>query len=49
MKDAIVETKNNLQGNNTRIDEANIQINDQEHKEAKKQLIRKTRKKNPKK
>ena len=36
-KDLPIEIKNNLQGNNSRADEA--QINDLEHKEAKKQPI----------
>ena len=36
MKDTLIETKNNLQGNNSRVDEAKNQINDLEHKEAKK-------------
>ena len=35
MKDTLIEIKNNLQGNNIRIDEAENQINDLEHKEAK--------------
>ena len=35
MKDTLIEIKNNLQGNNTRVDEAKNQINDLEHKEAK--------------
>ena len=35
MKDALVEIKNNLQGNNSRLDETWNQINDLEHKEAK--------------
>ena len=35
MKDSLIEIKNNLQGNNSRVDEAEIQINDVEHKEAK--------------
>ena len=35
MKDAIIEIKNNLQGNNSRVDKAKNQINDLEHKEAK--------------
>ena len=35
MKDALVEIKNNLQGNNSRVDEAENQVNDLEHKEAK--------------
>ena len=35
MKDTLIEIKNNLQGNNSRVDEAENQINDVEHKEAK--------------
>ena len=35
MKDTVIEIKNNLQGNNSRLDEAEIQINDIEHKETK--------------
>ena len=35
MKDTLIEIKNNLQGNNSRVDEAESQINDSEHKEAK--------------
>ena len=35
MKDPLIEIKNNLQGSNTRVDEAKNQINDLEHKEAK--------------
>ena len=38
MKDTPIEIKNNSQGNNSRMDEAEIQINDLEHKEAKNQL-----------
>ena len=34
-KDTLIEIKNNLQGNNRRVDEAENQINDLEHKEAK--------------
>ena len=34
-KNTLVEIKNNLQGNNSRVDEAKNQINDLEHKEAK--------------
>ena len=53
MKDTLIEMKNNLQGNNSRMCEAKNQINDLEHKEAKKkkpQPIRTTgRKRNPKK
>ena len=35
MMDTLIEIKNNLQGNNSRVDEAENQINDLEHKEAK--------------
>ena len=35
MKDSLIEIKNNLQGNKSRVDEAKHQINDLEHKEAK--------------
>ena len=35
MKDTLTEIKNNLQGNNSRVDEAENQINDLERKEAK--------------
>ena len=35
MKVTLTETKNNLQGNNSRVDEGKNQINDLEHKEAK--------------
>ena len=31
MKDTQIEIKNNLQGNNSRVDEADSQINDLEH------------------
>ena len=34
MKDALIEIKNNLQWNNSRVDEVKNQINDLEHKEA---------------
>ena len=34
-KDTLIEIKNNLQGNNSRVDEAKIQIKDLEHKEIK--------------
>ena len=48
MKNTPMEVKNNLQGNNSRVDETKNQVNDMEHKEAKIQLIRTTRrKKNP--
>ena len=36
MKDMLTEIKNNLQGKNSRMDEAKNQINDLEHKEEKK-------------
>ena len=35
MKDTLIEIKNNLQGNNSRVDEVENQINDLEQKEAK--------------
>ena len=35
MKDTVIKIKNNLQGINSRGDEAKNQINDLEHKEAK--------------
>ena len=35
MMNTLIEIKNNLQGNNSRVDEAENQINDLEHKEAK--------------
>ena len=34
-KDTLIEIKNNLQGNNSKVDEAEDQINDLEHEEAK--------------
>ena len=34
-KDTLIEIKNNLQGNNSRVDEAKNQINDVEQKEVK--------------
>ena len=43
MKDTLIEIKNNLQGNNSRIDEGKKQINDLEHKEGKKQPCGTTR------
>ena len=43
MKDTLTEIKNNLWGNNSKVDEAKIQINDLEHKEAKKQPCGTTR------
>ena len=35
METTLIKIKNNLQGNNSRMDEAKNQINDVEHKEAK--------------
>ena len=35
MKDTLIEIKNNLQGNNNRVDEAGNQINYLEHEEEK--------------
>ena len=35
MKDMLIEVKNRLQGNNSRVHEAKSQTNDMEHKEAK--------------
>ena len=35
MKDTLIKIKNNLHGNNSRMDKAKNQINDLEHKEAK--------------
>ena len=49
MKNTLIEIKNNLQGNNSRVDEAENQINDLEHKEAKKPIRTAKRKKNTKK
>ena len=46
MKDTLTETKNNLQGNNSRMDEAENQINDLEHRQP---IGTTRRKKNPKK
>ena len=50
MKGTLIEIKNNLQGNSSRVEEAEIQINDLEHKGVKKKPIRtRRRKKNQKK
>ena len=48
MKDTQIEIKNNLKGNNSRVDEAKNQIKDLECKEAKKKqkTIRAARRKN---
>ena len=48
-KDTLIEIKNNLQGNNSRADEAKNQINDLEHKEEKTTNQTRRRKENPKK
>ena len=45
MKDSLIEIKNNLQGNNSRVDEAENQINDLEHKEEKKTMNQNNKKK----
>ena len=45
-KDTLIEIKNNLQGNNSRVDEPKNQINNLEHKEVKKKTHRTRRKKN---
>ena len=44
MKDTLIEIENNLQGNNSRVDETKNQINVLEHKEAKKQNKNKNKK-----
>ena len=50
MKDTLIEIKNNLQGNNSRVDEAKNQTNDLKHKEVKNnQSEKQEEKKNPKK
>ena len=49
-KETLVDKSNNLQGNNSRVDEVENQINDMEHKEAKiNQSEKQKGKKNPKK
>ena len=47
MKDTLYEIKNNLQGNNSRVGEAENEFNDLECKEPKRQPTRTTRKKIP--
>ena len=49
MKDILIEIKNNLQGNNCKMDEAKNQINDLKHKEAKNNQSEQEEKKNPQK
>ena len=48
-KGTLIEIKNNLQGNNSRVDEAKNQINDLGHKEAKATDQNKKKKKESKK
>ena len=49
MKDRLIEIKNNLQGNNERVDEAKNQINDLKHKKPQNnQSEQQEKKKNPK-
>ena len=45
MVDSLIEIKNNLYRNNSRMDKAENQINDLDHKEVQKQLIRTRRRK----
>ena len=47
-KDTLIEIKNNLQENNSRVDEAENQINDLEHKEAKNKKLEQEEKKSKK-
>ena len=42
-KDTVIEIKNNLQGNNSKVGEDKNQINDLEHKKAKNNQIQKKR------
>ena len=42
MKDTLIEIKNNLQGNNMRVNKAENQSNDLEHKETKKERKKKS-------
>ena len=44
-KDTLMEIKNNLQGSNSRVDEAKNRINNMDHNKIKKESIRTTRKK----
>ena len=48
MKDTLIEIKNNLQGNQSRVDEAENQINDLEHKEAQNKKLEQEEKKSKK-
>ena len=49
MKDTLIKIKNNLQGNSSRVNEGENQINDLEHKEAKATNQNNKKKKNSKK
>ena len=49
MKDTLIEIKSHLQGNNSRVYEAENQINDLEHKEAKNNQLEQEEKKRSKK
>ena len=49
MKDTLIEIKNILQGNNSRVDRDENQINDLEHKEAKSHTKQQEENKNPQK
>ena len=44
-KDTLIEIKNNLQGNNSTVDDIESQINDLEHKEARNNQLEKKKKK----
>ena len=46
MKDSLTEIKNNLQGSNSRVNEAENQIDDLDHKEAKNRQSEQERRKN---
>ena len=48
-KDALIEIKNNIQENNSRVDKAENQINDLEHKEARNNQSEQQEEENPKK
>ena len=47
IKDSLIEIKNNLQGNNSRVGEAENQINDLEYKETKNNQSEQQEKKSP--
>ena len=48
MKDTVIEIKDNLQGNNSKVDEAKNQINDLRHKKAKNNYAEQEEKISPK-